>query len=502
MPDNYLHGPYGVQQANGDKVAAANQNAIVVIGTAPVQTIEGYSAKVNTPILVSSMAEARANFGYSEDWASYTLCEAMSYILDYLGVGKLVLINVLNPATHKAQEQTTKSLTPENGKVVITNAESAVLDTVLVKSGQTTKVKGTDYTIQYNYAKQTITIAELTPGSLGSSALTITYDTVTPSAVDADVVIGTTDNMGRNTGIFCVKDVYTKTGVIPAFLASPGFSSLPAVHDALAENSRSISGHWDAWIFTDIPISYTSSGSTVAVTLATAKTWKDTNGYNKLNETVSFPMFVGVDGKKYHGSVLRAGNFLKLLSRNDGIPFHTASNTDCGIISNLWLGAGNEDRIYDDDIINRYLCKNGIVSAAYVGGRWGLWGAHAAQYDQVNGDTINVSETNMMMLFYITNDFQHRRFNNIDEPLTANDIQQIVAEEQENLDRLIAYDALTYGKAYLNADEVARSDMYNGDYKFTFDVTTTPLAKSLTALANWVKDGFAMFFGDGASDNG
>jgi len=502
MPDTYKHGPYGAQQANGDKVAADSQSAIVAIGTAPVQTIEGFADKINTPILVNNMAEARANFGYSDDWASYTLCEVMSYILENRGVGPLILINVLDPAVHKAAEKVSKSLTPENGQVVITNAESAVLDSVLVKAGQTTKVKDTDYSIAYSYTKQTITLTELTPGALGTSALTITYDAVTPASVTDDVVIGTTDDMGRNTGIFALKDVYTKTGVIPAYMIAPGFSSHPAVHSAMYQMSRNISSHWDAWMFTDIPISYISEGEPVAVTLATAYTWKNANGYTKDNETVCFPMFSGIDGKKYHGSVLRAGNFLVELTNNDGVPFHSASNTDCAIIQNLWLGAGNDDRIYDDDIINRYLCKNGITSAAFVGGRWALWGAHSAQYDQVNGDTINVAETNLMMLFYVTNDFQHRRFRDIDEPLSPNDIQQIVAEEQEILDALISMNALLYAKAYMNADEIARSDMYMGDYKFTFDVTTTPLAKSLTALANWVDDGFAVFYNSGASDNG
>jgi len=220
MPDTYKHGPYGAQQANGDKVAVDSQSAIVAIGTAPVKTIEGFADKINTPILVNNMAEARANFGYSDDWASYTLCEVMSYILENRGVGPLILINVLNPATHKAADKVSKSLTPENGQVVITNAENAVLDSVLVKSGQTTKVKGTDYSIAYSYTKQTITLIELTPGALGTSALTITYDAVTPASVTDDVVIGTTDDMGRNTGIYALRDVYTKTGVIPAYMIS------------------------------------------------------------------------------------------------------------------------------------------------------------------------------------------------------------------------------------------------------------------------------------------
>jgi len=211
-------------------------------------------------------------------------------------------------------------------------------------------------------------------------------------------------------------------------------------------------------------------------------------------------MFVGTDGKYYHASVIRAANFLALLADNDGIPYHTASNTDAGIIANLWLGADSVGRVYDDTLINEKLVKNGICSAAYVGGRWAIWGAHAASYDQENGDTINVSETNVMMLYYVSNDFQHRRVRDVDKPLSANDIQAIVSEEQARLDALVKIGALTYANAFLNTDAIARSDMYNGDYMFTFDVTTTPLAKSLTALVNWVDDGFATYFDVGGEN--
>ena len=56
---DYLHGAYGQIQAVGTKVAAKSQNAIVYVGTAPVQTVEGGAKNVNKPILVSNIAEAR-----------------------------------------------------------------------------------------------------------------------------------------------------------------------------------------------------------------------------------------------------------------------------------------------------------------------------------------------------------------------------------------------------------------------------------------------------------
>lgn len=487
---DYKHGAYGVIQAVGSRVADESQGAIVYVGTAPVHNVEGGANNVNKPIVVNNIAEARKYFGYSDEWDKYTLCEAMHVHLENKGVGPLVFINVLNPATHKASDAGTVSKTPENGRVTIPAAQDIILDSVVVKSGNTAKIKGTDYAIAYNIEKKTITISELTAGALGTSALTITYNTVDATAVTTADVIGASDGLGLNTGIFAIKNVYQLTGYIPAYLAAPGFSSVPAVHAAMYQNSVKVNGHWDVYMFVDLPI---VNGET-PLTLDTARTYKNGNGYTKENETVFFPLAQGTDGKIYHLSVLAAANFQELLLAQDGIPYKTASNTDCSLIENLYLGASNTGRIYDDSIINEKLNKNGIASAAYVGGRWAIWGCHSADYDQENGDQINVAETNRMMLYYISNDFQHRRTPDVDKPMTANDLQTIIAEEQTRVDALLNIGALTRGVVTLNADAQAKSDIMNGDYSFLFDITTTPLAKSLTAIVNWTDEGFVTYF--------
>ena len=219
---DYKHGAYGVIQAVGSRVADESQGAIVYVGTAPVHNVEGGANNVNKPIVVNNIAEARKYFGYSDEWDKYTLCEAMHVHLENKGVGPLVFINVLNPATHKASESGTVSKTPENGRVTIPAAQDIILDSVVVKSGNTAKIKGTDYAIAYNVEKKTITISELTAGALGTSALTITYNTIDASAVTTADVIGASDGLGLNTGIFAIKNVYQLTGYIPAYLAAPG----------------------------------------------------------------------------------------------------------------------------------------------------------------------------------------------------------------------------------------------------------------------------------------
>lgn len=553
---DYLHGAYGQVNTVGTRVPDEASGAIVYIGTAPVHTIAG-GGSVNTPVKIGNMSEARRFLGYSDDWAAFSLCEAMRVHFEEKGVGPLVFINVLDPEKHCKKEEKTASKTPSDGSFTISdaadidldsitvgtkvegtdytvayNTETAVItvtektagalgsDALTVTYAETkvnsvsktpsrgvvtiasaseiildsvavaTKVKGTDYAVAYNADKETITISEMSAGALGSSALTITYKTVDPSLVTESDVIGSSDGAGKNTGLYAVKNVYQLTGMIPAFLAAPGFSSIPAVHAAMHANSVKINGHWDAYMFVDLPI---VNGGT-PITLNTAAAFKAANGYTFENETVYFPLAQGTDGKIYHLSTLAAANFQELLLAQDGIPYRTASNTACGLISNLYLGAGYEDRVYDDSLINEILNKNGIASAVYTGGRWAIWGAHSADYSQDNATLINLAETNRMMLYYVSNDFQSRRSLDVDEPITINDLKSIISDEQARLDALVNIGALTYAKVSLNADSDALSDIYSGDWSFCFSITTTPLAKSMTAVVNWTKDGFATYF--------
>lgn len=483
---SYLHGAYGQIQAVGNRVAASSEGVIVYVGTAPVHNTFGAAERVNRPVLVHNIQEARNLFGYSEDWASYTLCEAMHVHLEQKGVGPIVLINVLDPAVHKKGTSGTSTVTPSGGRAVISGAGDIVLDTIAV----TGKTKGEDYTVGYDPEKEIVTLYETSSGSLGTNALTVTYDIVDASLVTAANVIGTTDGQGLNTGLYAVRSVYPVTGRVPAYLAVPGFSSVKTVHDAMAEISVKINAHWDAYMFVDLPL---ANGQT-PLTLATVAAYKASNGYDKPNETVYFPMAAGTDGKKYHISVLAAANFQELLLSQEGVPYRTASNTACPVIQNLYMGEDNVNRVYDDEIINEFLNKNGIASAAFVGGRWAIWGAHSADYTAEDGDYINVAETNRMMLFYISNDFQRRRTFDVDKPMTANDLQSIVKEEQGRLDALKKIGALTYGVVLLDASSVNGSDVMNGDFTFAFEVTTTPLAKSLKAIVNWTDDGFITYF--------
>mgnify|MGYP006873053552 CR=1 FL=1 len=350
-PD-FKHGTRGEIRADGISLSRRGESkmAFVYVGTAPVHLVEGGASNVNVPILVNNMADARKYLGYSDDWASYTLCEAMHVHFDIKNVGPVVFINVLDPTVHISAASGSATLTPSNGAVKIVSAEDAVLDSLVVRSNGVALVKGTDYTVSYDFNKKVINITEKTKGSLGSTALTITWTRVDPSAVTEANVIGSTDDYGLNTGIYAIKNVYNVTGYIPAYLLAPGFASIPNIHNALFVNSQQISKHWNAYMFVDMPILTTQGAD---ITIQTACDWKEANNYNRDNEDVFSPLVKGTDGKTYHLSVLYAANFQELLIKNDGVPYMSGSNTECSIIQDLYF-------------TTCILCHTSIFSSCYL----------------------------------------------------------------------------------------------------------------------------------------
>lgn len=488
---NFLHGAYGLVQRGAQRGAQSSLNtAFVYIGTAPVHTIPGGAANVNRPVAVWSGGEARALFGYSEDWEKYTLCEAMYAHLDAEGAGPLVLINVFDPATHKAAQKSTVELTPVNGRITVTDAESVWLDSVGIETiagaGEESEEleKGSDYTLSYDSSRRRIEIREASAGALGSESLRVSYYTVTPSTVTDAEVIGTSDGNGLNTGLCAVRSVYQETGLIPAYLAAPGFSCKSGIHAAMLAAAEKIGGHWDAFCFADLPL--TDNGT--ALTLDGAAAWKTAHGYDSSREKVFFPRAAGVDGRSYHLSVLAAAKFHTLLLDRQGIPARTVSNAPCPVIQSLLIG-GTGARVLDEGLITDKLNANGITSAAYVGGRWAIWGSTAADYSEAEEDGSFGADVDVLMLLYLCNDFQHRRAADVDKTLTANDLRSMIAEEQARLDALVKNGALAYGE--VNADTTAMADTVV-DYRFNFDVRTSALCRSLTAVINWTAaEGFS-----------
>ena len=94
----YKHGVYVSEVPTSIIPPVRTTAGLPVVGTAPINLTD--KTNVNRPVLCYSYQEAVEAFGYSDDWANYTLCEFI-YSHFALNVAPVVLVNVLGPTVHK-----------------------------------------------------------------------------------------------------------------------------------------------------------------------------------------------------------------------------------------------------------------------------------------------------------------------------------------------------------------------------------------------------------------
>ena len=127
----FKHGVYASEQATS-LVAPVETNAAlpVIYGTAPIH-LASDPAAANKPVLCYGFDEAVAAQGYSKDWGKYTLCEEMFAFFQVYNRTPIVLVNVLDPSTHKtAVPQAEKSI-DSDGTVVL--SDPVLINTLVVK---------------------------------------------------------------------------------------------------------------------------------------------------------------------------------------------------------------------------------------------------------------------------------------------------------------------------------------------------------------------------------
>jgi len=479
----YLHGAYG--EITESKVQKTTQADVVAayIGTAPVNLIRGYAAKdlVNMPIKLSNMSDAQNKLGYASDWDKFTLCEAFAEHFDNTvgNVGPIYVVNVLDPDTHRKAQATTKSLTFANYRCEF-ESDTIILDTFAIED----KVEGTDYTLDYNFAKGTVVVKLL--GATASATLSATFKEVDISAVTQAEIIGAQTAEGVYTGLFAMKLLYQYHNAVLDILAAPGWSHIPAVYNAMVSTVTKLNGHWDGFVLADIPLT--------ATTIATAITWKNTNGYNAENSKVFWPQVKDGSGRVFHLSTVAAATMLRTDLENESVPFESPSNKEI-MATAQYFGAASTNKGFDQETGNG-LNEKGITTAVFWAGRWALWGPHTAAFTY-NGsmDARAIFDATLRTLMYITNSFQIDHGTEIDQPMTPQDRDSILNAEKEKLDKLKGIGALIGEPEVLFLEsENPVSDMVNGDFVWHFNVTNTPPFKSGTARVTYTDEGFQAFF--------
>ena len=457
----YLHGPYGTLQdaVIGDVDDAST--AVVAIGTLPVHLLSDYSDTVGVPLEMAD-ASAKNQYGYSNTWGSFTLCEVMQSFLGGSSgnIGGLYVINVLDPDTHRAASDTEASVTFANGVGTIVD-ELAIVSTIEVDGV-------TGATASYDYQTGAITIK----AGDASGAKDVTYRRIAPASVtDAEVIAA----------IDAVDDLYPLQNVIPNILIAPGFSDKPAVYAALVAKAQSINGHFLGFVLADMPASVATTEAAIA--------WKAANNYTSKYSKVCWPCAQDNSGVVYHLSTLFAREMVRIDALNDGVPYASASNTSLGS-GGVCLSDGTAVKMYmeDGNDLNEY----GISTAIAWGGEVRLWGGHTGGFIYGSGDQeySAVFDTNIRMLCYLVNSFQLRWIDEIDQPMTFALQETILFTEQSQLDGLVAQGALvgTPVISFIPSHNPA-SSIVQGEFVWDVAATPTPQFKAARAVVAYTADG-------------
>lgn len=492
MANEYLYGAHGHLGKTVAQNAVQSGTIVVYVGTAPVNLIRGYAQEnvVNYPVKLVNYPNAQKTLGYSSDWMSFSLCEAVSAHFNNAkgNIGPIYVINVLDPDIHRKKETTDQSLVFSNGQAMI-QSDKIILDTLALEN----LAENIDYQIDYDFMRGMVMIKSIGDNIL-SGAIAASYYEVDTAAIDEACIVGGATGNGEYSGLGALQLLYQEKYQVCNLLVVPGWSERPAVYKAMCTAADQINGHWDAFVLADIPVM--DENDTQIASIAEAKRWKQAHGYDAERSKVFWPKGKDSTGLVYHLSTLAAVEFLRTDFSHASIPMETCGNKEIPIIGQFF-GIGSANRGFDQTTAKE-LTSCGISTCVFWGGNWVLWGDHTAAYTYgADVDARAIFDVSMRMLFYITNSFQREWGVTIDSVFDKQLRDRILNKEQEKLDALAAKGALIgHPEIMFLESENSTVNMMNGDFRWDIAVTPTPPLKSATAYVSYTDKGFVSYFKD------
>lgn len=393
--------------------AKSDAGVPVIFGTAPVNLASDPAHATNKLFLCESFGDAVDALGYSDDWASYTLCEAMYAFFKKYAVGPVVFCNVLDPTSDKAAYTEATALTLSDG-VAKGTAKGVIISTLSAKDDNNADLTlGTDYTVAFDddgYPVYTVTKA-------GVTTITPSGYKLDPSAVSASDIVGSyNSSTGVSTGIEMVREVWPKFSKVPSLLLAPGFSATATVGAALQAKCEDINGKFQCECVLDL-------NTTTTVVYSTVETAKNTAGYNSKHAICLWPK-VKVDGKIMDYSAIYAAMVLANDFENDDIPNLSPSNKPLAIDATV-LADGTE--VLLDQLQGNVLNGAGVVTAINENG-FRSWGNNTAAYPSVTDPKDRWICVRRFFSWW-GNNFIRIYFEKVDDPTNFRLIESIVDSE-------------------------------------------------------------------------
>lgn len=467
----YQHGIY--IQENPTPVATPVQSLstiAIVIGTAPVNLVS--NPAINKPVLVKSYAEAVAALGYSDDFANYTLCEAVDAFFKKFQVGPLVLINVLDSGTHKTAvaDQTVSIL---NGVATVNTLGVLLDDTFLVKdtTGATTYTKDTDYTVDFDSNGYAV-ITRIATGTIPANAtqLKVTCNKIDPSKVTESDIIGSyTASTNTYKGIECISQVYPMFNLVPGLLLAPGYSQNTDVGAALKSKENAINGSFNANALLDLD----SSTAKVNVDVIALK---NTNGYTGKDDLVLWPK-IKIDSKIYWYSTILAALTVYTDTQNKDVPYKSPSNKKLPISATV-LADGTE--VYLDQVQANELNAAGIITAINMAG-WRVWGNNTGIYPASTDPKDRFIAVRRVFNWW-GNSFIVNFFDKVDDPTNYRLIESVVDEENIKSNGYQAAGQIAGAKIIFDQTDNPVDSILNGKITFRQALGAFPPAENIVNI--------------------
>lgn len=456
----------------------------VVFGTAPVNLATD-PAPVNTPKLCYTYAEAVKYFGYSTDWAKYTLCEFIKSHFALFACAPVVLVNVLDQAVHKTAVPEA-SLAMANGIATITS-KGVLLSSLKVRltAGGADLVKDTDYSAAFDEDGQVV-ITRISIGSIpaGQASVFVVYDKINPSAVVANDIIGGVDaGTGAYEGLELLNKVFPLFRLVPGMVLAPGWSHDPTVEAVMVAKASNINSHFKCIALTDVPTATADLYTAVAA-------WKSTNNYTSARQAVCWPK-VKLGEDEYYLSTQLAGLLCKTDAENDGIPYVSASNKSLQANAAV-LEDGTEVTLGPDQAA--YLNGEGIITALNFVGGWKAWGSRTGAYPS-NTDPKDAFLPIRRMFDWIANTLVLSFWQKVDYPISRRLVETVVDSANIWLNGLSAREFILGGRVLFLEDENPSTDLADGIIRLHVYVTPPSPAREIDFIVEYDPQYLAALFG-------
>ena len=422
----------------------------VVFGTSPINM--GDIANVNEPVLAYTYAEAVKKLGYvpARQIAGtvekpikifdYTISEAIDSHFSKFNVAPLIMVNVLNPATHKTSiTDEVVALADGIGNVI---KSGAVVSTVVVKNAAEVATVNVDYILTFT-GDGLIQINAIDGKELdGVASVTVSYDYLDPTKVTAaDIVGGIDPTTFKRKGLELVNEVFPRFRLVPGTVIAPGFSTDNSVSVVLKSKVKNINSVFRAEAIIDID-------TATVIDYTKVPEAKENAGLSDTALIVAWPK-VALSGTQYHLSTQLASLMHLTDSENGDVPYASPSNKNLSADSAV-LESGEE--IWLDVNQAEFLNGNGIVTALNFIGGWKAWGNETSAYPA----TSDVKERFIpvrRMFNWIGNTLVTTFWSRLDYPLNKRQVETIQDSANDWLNSLVAQGYLLGGRVeFLRAE--------------------------------------------------